>query len=99
MHFPKLQHHWNLTIRLVSVIPPPRREVVGLFYSPSQLGKQESTHYNIFLKNVQLSPVHFIANYFGNISAYLLNDFLNNTDQSPAEQPRLAVTQKLEKDN
>ena len=48
-HSPKLQHHWNLTIRLFSVISKTLvvgvgvlllcREAVGVFYSPSRLGK------------------------------------------------------------
>ena len=45
-HSPKLQHYWNLTIRLFSVIQDTRwwsvlsfcRGVVGVFYSPSRLG-------------------------------------------------------------
>ena len=44
-HSSKLQHYWNLTIRLFSVISrtlvagvlPFCREAVGVFYSPSQL--------------------------------------------------------------
>ena len=47
LHSPKLQYHWNLTIRLFSVIHrtliggvlPLCRGAVGVFYSPSQLGK------------------------------------------------------------
>ena len=42
LHSPKLQHHWNLTIRLFSVIYrtlmgglPLSRGAVGVFYSPS----------------------------------------------------------------
>ena len=47
-HSPKLQHCWNLTIRLFSVISrtlvwgwvlPLCRKAVGVFYSPSRLGK------------------------------------------------------------
>ena len=47
LHSPKLQHCWNLTIRLFSVISmiliggmilPLCREAVGVFYSPSRLG-------------------------------------------------------------
>ena len=48
--FPKLQHYWSLTIRLFSVISghslgrggvlPFCRGAVGVFYSPSWLGKQ-----------------------------------------------------------
>ena len=50
-HSPKLQHYWNLTIRLFSVLSriliargvlPPLllcREAVSVFYSPSWLGK------------------------------------------------------------
>ena len=45
--FPKLQHHWNLTIRLFSVISRTLvgeflllcGEAVGVLYSTSQLGK------------------------------------------------------------
>ena len=48
-HSPKLQHCWNLTIRLFNVISrtlvvgvlPLCREAVGVFYSPSWLGKQK----------------------------------------------------------
>ena len=44
LHSPKLQHYWNLTIRLFSVIPRTlmegillfSREAIGIFYSPSQ---------------------------------------------------------------
>ena len=48
LHSPKLQHYWNLTIRLFSVISrtfvvvgflPIFREAVGVFYSHSRLGK------------------------------------------------------------
>ena len=50
-HSPKLQHCWNLTMRLFSVISrtlvgvcggvlPPCREAVGVFYSPSRLGEK-----------------------------------------------------------
>ena len=48
LHSPKSQHHWNLTIRLFSVISrtligggvlPLCRGSVSVFYSPSQLGK------------------------------------------------------------
>ena len=48
-HSPKLQHYWNLTIRLFSVISglslvggflPLCRGAVSVFYSPSQLGKK-----------------------------------------------------------
>ena len=46
-HFPKLQHYWNLIIRLLSVISRTLtegvlslcREAVGVFYSPSRLGE------------------------------------------------------------
>ena len=46
-HSLKFQHHWNLTIRLFSVISrtlvgwvlPLCRDAVGVFYSPSRLGK------------------------------------------------------------
>ena len=48
VHSPKLQHYWNLTIRLFSVIfrtlvgsigvLPLCREAVSVFYTPSQLG-------------------------------------------------------------
>ena len=51
-HSPKPQHYWNLTIRLFSVISRTRvgeilprcREVVSVFYSPSQLGNQRKDH-------------------------------------------------------
>ena len=48
MDFPKLQHHWNLTNRLFSVISrtliaggltPLQTVAVGVFYSLSQMGK------------------------------------------------------------
>ena len=48
-HSPKLQQYWNLSIRLFSVISrsfveweslTPCRETVGVFYSPSWLGKK-----------------------------------------------------------
>ena len=46
-HFPKLQHHWSLRIRLFIVITrilvegvlPLCREAVGVFYSPNRLGQ------------------------------------------------------------
>ena len=51
LHSPKLQHYWNLTIRLFSVISriliggrgvlPLCKEAVGVFYSPIQLGNPE----------------------------------------------------------
>ena len=48
MYSPKLQHYWNLTIRLFSVIYrilvgvvlPLCRDVVRVFYSVSRLGKE-----------------------------------------------------------
>ena len=48
LHSLKLLHYWNLTIRLFSVITrtlvggvlPLCRGAVGVFYSPSQLGKR-----------------------------------------------------------
>ena len=53
-HSPKLQHCWNLTIKLFSVISrtlvggvlPLCREAVGVFYSPSRLGKITNTSRN-----------------------------------------------------
>ena len=49
-HSPKPQHHWNLTIRLFSVISrtlsgrvlPLCRGAVSIFYSPSRLGNKKS---------------------------------------------------------
>ena len=48
-HFPKLQHHWNLIIRLLSVLSrtliggilPLFRGAVGEFYSPSKTSVEE----------------------------------------------------------
>ena len=52
LHSPKLQHHWNLTIRLFRVIPktlvggggvlPLLRGAVAVLYSPSLLGNTYS---------------------------------------------------------
>ena len=47
-HFPKLQHHWCLTIRLFRVISWTLiggvlllcRKAIGVFYRPSRLGKE-----------------------------------------------------------
>ena len=56
---PKLQHCWNLTIRLFIVISSPpvggvlplNRDAVGVFYSPSWLGQlmEEEKHINTIL--------------------------------------------------
>ena len=61
----KLQHHWNLTIRLFSVISGHslgggilllRREAVGVFYSPSWLGQNSVwiISFNVFLIFVKI---------------------------------------------
>ena len=47
--FPKLQHYWNLAIRLFSVISrtliggvlPLCREAVSVFYNPTRLGDNQ----------------------------------------------------------
>ena len=49
---PKLQHYWNLTIRLscvisrtlIEVVLPLCRDAVGVFYSPSRLGNDHMPH-------------------------------------------------------
>ena len=67
LHSPKLQHYWNLTIRLFRVISrtlfervvlPLCREAVGVFYTPYPLGKHvwNSGGYNCFLSILRIIP-------------------------------------------
>ena len=74
-HSPKLQHYWNLTIRLCTC-----SGVVGVFYSPNQLGcllKKKIFQYktkfkiNIFLRRKYWN--NLIAKYIYNIWYYVLN--------------------------
>ena len=52
LHSPMLQHHWNLTVRLFSVVSrtfvwgvlPLCRGAVSVFYSPSRLGNKRFVH-------------------------------------------------------
>ena len=75
--FPKLQHHWNLTIRLFSCLVsypghswggvlPLWREAVGIFYSPSWLGKLglwKNTHFSYVVILLRITWVfQFLAN-------------------------------------
>ena len=75
-HSPKLQHHWNLTIRLFSVISrtlisellPLSSGAVGVFYSPSRLSKRsweirkkETTKFEYYLS---FNLMSFIYNPF-----------------------------------
>ena len=63
-HFPKLQHHWNLIIRLFSVISrtligrgevlPLCRGAVGVFYRPSRLSKKKCCGF--FLHHSYITP-------------------------------------------
>ena len=61
LHSPKLRDFWNLSIRLLSVISrtlvrgflPLSRDAVGVFYSPSQLGKPKWFHKLVFNKTVE----------------------------------------------
>ena len=64
-HSPKLQHYWNVTIKLFSVIfrtlvgggvLPLSREAVSVFYSPSRLGNSLSESYSLSLLNQRLNP-------------------------------------------
>ena len=68
-HSPKLQHCWNLTIRLFSVISrtlvvrgvlPLCREAVGVFYSPSRLGNSIlhliSSFFSLFSNSLETVP-------------------------------------------
>ena len=69
LHSPKLQHYWNLTIRLFSVIYsghsggegvlPLCREAVGIFYSPNRLGD-----FILELLNQQGNHVERLKNHF-----------------------------------
>ena len=63
-HSPKLQHYWNFTIRLFSVISwtliggvlPLCREAISVFYSPSRLG-------NILLEELCIMQVATLHTY------------------------------------
>ena len=56
-HSPKPQHHWNLTIRLFSVVSrtliggvlPLGRDAVSVFYSPSWLGNLARTNKKMYI--------------------------------------------------
>ena len=75
LHSPKLQHYWNLTIRLLSFISrtlirgvlPLCRDPVALFYSPNRLG-------NIYISMNSLL-VTLLKNYLETMYLKWLNGF------------------------
>ena len=81
-HSPKLQHYWNLNIRLLSVISRTlveggvlhlSREAVSVFYSPSPMGKLASKSSGLLLMSSVLTGCSLLL-FLCHIKLKLVND-------------------------
>ena len=111
-HSPKLQHYWNLTIRLFSVISKILiegvllfyRDAISVFWSPSRLGHLSISDNNSFAKSVNwwfLPPFYFCpVNGGGGIRKHWLyplqSDKILPKDRYPGFDPKLYLVIRLQ---
>ena len=81
-NFPKLQHYWNLTIRLFRIISRTHvargvlflcREAVGVFYNPSRQGNLKN---EIYVYVPSSKPIFWIRTFGIKKSRVITSDFL-----------------------